>query len=136
MNYYNEIKNKLVENENYTRIKDSSKERYKVITYYEIGKILTEAGTKYGDNIIGKYSLKLQKEVGKKYSERSLRRMKQLYQEFNTEKWSPLVTKLSWSHYIVLMTLKDNNEIEYYLDITQNLRLSKRELEERIKKRV
>ena len=66
MNYYKEIKNKLVENENYTRIKDFSKERYKVITYYEIGKILTEAGTKYGDNIIGKYSLKLQKEVGKK----------------------------------------------------------------------
>ena len=43
------------------------------------------------------------------------------------------MTKLSWSHYIVLMTLKDNNEIGYYLDITQNLRLSKRELEERIK---
>ena len=66
MNYYNEIKNKLVENENYTRIKDFSNERYKVITYYEIGKILTEAGTKYGDNIIGKYSLKLQGDFPKK----------------------------------------------------------------------
>ena len=44
MNYYSEIKNKLIENENYARIKDYSKERYKVQTYYEVGKMLSEAG--------------------------------------------------------------------------------------------
>jgi len=42
-------------------------------------------------------------EVEKKYSERTLRRMRQLYLMFNNEKWSPLVTKLTWSHYIVLL---------------------------------
>ena len=59
--------------------------------------------------------------------------MRQLYQSFNNEKWSPLVTKLSCSHYIVLMALKDVNRIKYYLEVTEKLNLSKRELEKRIK---
>lgn len=33
MNYYNEIKNKLIDNEVYSKVKDYSKERHKVITY-------------------------------------------------------------------------------------------------------
>ena len=56
MNYYNEIKNKLIDNEVYSRIKDYSKERYKVITYFEIGRLLYQAGSEYGEDIIGKYS--------------------------------------------------------------------------------
>ena len=40
MNYYNEIKNKLIENEIYEKAKDYSKERHRVITYFETGKIL------------------------------------------------------------------------------------------------
>ncbi len=51
MNYYNEIKNKLIDNEVYSNVKDYSKERHKVITYFEIGRLLTEAGGKYGDNV-------------------------------------------------------------------------------------
>ena len=47
MNYYNEIKTKLIDNEIYSKVKDYSKERHKVITYFEIGKLLTEAGGKY-----------------------------------------------------------------------------------------
>ena len=52
MNYYNEIKNKLIDNELYSKVKDYSKERHKVITYFEIGRLLNEAGGRYGDNII------------------------------------------------------------------------------------
>ena len=52
MNYYNQIKNKIIDNEVYSRVKDYSKERHKVITYFEIGKLLNEARGKYGDNII------------------------------------------------------------------------------------
>ena len=52
MNYYNEIKNKIIDNEVYSKVKDYSKEKPKDITYFEIGKLLTEAGGKYGDNII------------------------------------------------------------------------------------
>ena len=64
--------NKLIDNELYLRVKDYSKERHKVITYFEIGKLLNEAGGKYGDNIIDEYSKKLVVEVGKKYNRRTL----------------------------------------------------------------
>ena len=36
MNYYNEIKNKLIEDEIYLKVKDYLKERHKIITYFEI----------------------------------------------------------------------------------------------------
>ena len=111
MNYYNEIKNKLIDNEVYSKVKDYSKEKHRVITYFEIGKLLYEAGSKYGESIIKNYSKKLIIEVGKKYSGRTLRRMRQLYQTFNSVKWSPLVTKLTWSHYVILMSIEDINKI-------------------------
>ena len=102
MNYYNEIKNKLIDDEIYSKVKEYSKERHKVITYFEIGKLLNEAGGKYGDNIIDEYSKKLVIEVGKKYNRRTLFRMKQFYNMFKDEKVSPLATQLSWSHYLIL----------------------------------
>ena len=68
MNYYEEIKNKIIDNEIYCKVKDYSKERNTVTTYFEIGRLLTEAGGKYGDNIIDEYSKKLVVEVGKKYN--------------------------------------------------------------------
>ena len=133
MNYYNEIKNKLIDNEVYSKVKDYSKERHKVITYFEIGKLLTEAGGKYGDNIIDEYSKKLVVEVGKKYNRRTLFRMKQFYNIISDEKVSPLATQLSWSHYTELLSIKDNNKLSYYINITKENNLSKRELRERIK---
>ena len=133
MNYYNEIKNKLIDNEVYSKVKDYSKERHTLITHYEVGKLLLEAGSKYGENIIGNYSNKLIVEVSKKYNARTLRRMRQLYQFFEKQKWSPLGTKLSISHIRQLFNLTDSNEINYYADQTVKRGLSKRQLEEIIK---
>ena len=133
MNYYNEIKNKLIDNEVYSKVKDYSKERHKVITYFEIGKLLNEAGGKYGDNIIDEYSKKLVVEVGKKYNRRTLFRMKQFYNIFNDEKVSPMVTQLTWTHYLILLPIKDNDAIYYYIKQVSKRNLSKRQLEEIIK---
>ena len=135
INYYNESKNKLIDNEVYAKVKNYSKERHKVITYFEIGKLLTEAGGKYGDNIIDKYSKRLIVEVGKKYNRRTLFRMKQLYNSFNDEKVSPLVTQLTWSHYLILLSVKDRNAIDYYINQITKRNLSKRQLEEIVKSR-
>ena len=131
--YYINIKNKLIDNEIYTKVKDYSKERHKVITYFEIGKILNEAGSKYGDSIIDKYSEKLVLEVGKKYNRRTLFRMKQFYNVFSNEKVSPVVTQLTWTHFLILLPLKDENRINYYVEQTIKRNLSKRQLEEIIK---
>jgi len=56
MNYYNEIKNKLIDNEITKKVKDYSKNKNDLNTYYNVGKLLSEAGTVYGEDIIGKYS--------------------------------------------------------------------------------
>ena len=133
MNYYNEIKNKLIDNEIYNKVKDYSKERNKVLTYFEIGKLLIDAGSIYGEDIIGKYSKKLMIEVGKKYNKRTLFRMKQFYIIFSDEKVAPLAQQLSWSHYIELLPLKDNNKILYYINQCKTLNLSRNELRDRIK---
>jgi len=133
MNYYNEIKNKLIDNEIYSRVKDYSKERHKVITYYEIGKLLNEAGGKYGDHIIDEYSKKLVIEVGKKYNKRTLFRMRQFYNVFRNEKVTTMLTQLTWSHYLLLLPLDNYNEIIYYINISKNNNLTQRQLQEKIK---
>ena len=132
MNYYNEIKKNLIKCEVYDKSKDFSKNKNRVITYFENGKLLNEAGKEYGKNVIKKYSEKLMIEVGKKYNERTLYRMRKFYEVFNNEKLTPLVSKLSWSHYIQLLSLKNVNEIIYYINVTLNNNLNKRELQERI----
>ena len=133
MNYYDEIKNKLIDNEIYEKVKDYSKERNRVKTYFEIGKLLSEAGRKYGESIIEKYSQQLILEVGKKYNKRTLFRMRQFYLVFSDKKVSPLGTQLSWSHCRALLSVKDYNKINYYISLAIGQNLSKRELELKIK---
>ena len=133
MNYYNEIKEKLINNEIYEKVKDYSKERNRVITYFEIGKLLNEAGKHYGENIIGEYSKKLVIEVGRKYNKRTLFRMKQLYNTFSNEKVSALLTQLTWTHCLELMTLKNLDEINYYALNVIKYNQNYRQLHDRIK---
>ena len=133
MDYYEEIKNKIIDNETYERVKDYSKERHRVITYYEIGKLLNEAGGKYGDNVINEYSKKLVVEVGKKYNRRTLFRMRQFYRTFSNEKVSTLSTQLSWSHYSELLSIKADDKLSYYLNLSIIQNIGVRELREKIK---
>ena len=133
MNYYDEIKNKIIDNEIYGKVKDYYKEKNTVITYFEIGRLLNEAGGKYGDNIIDEYSKKLVKEVGKKYNRRTLFKMKQFYNVFSDGKESTLLTQLSWSHYIELLPIKDFNKLLYYLNVCIDSKIDVRTLRSRIK---
>ena len=133
MNYYNEIKEQLIRSEIYDKVKDYSKDRHKVSVYFEIGRILYEAGKEYGKSIIKKYAEKLMIEVGTKYNERTLRRIRQFYETFKDEKWSTMWTKLCWSHYREVLSIKDINEIRYYLNECENKNLTQRQLHEIIK---
>ena len=133
MNYYNEIKERLIKSEIYDRVKDYTKDRNKVSVYFEIGRLLSDAGKEYGKNIIKQYFERLMIEVGKKYNERNLRYMRYFYEIFNNEKLYPLGTKLSWSHYRELLVVKNINAIMYYIDICEKNNLSRRQLHERVK---
>ena len=131
MNYYNEIKNKLIDNEVYKRVKNYSKNRNDLSTYYEVGKLLFEAGDHYGEGIIRDYSKRLTLELGRGYSKRNLWLMLKFYKL--NEKVQTLSAELTWSHYIELLSLENTNEINYYISIIEGYNLSVRELRERIK---
>ena len=59
--------------------------------------------------------------------------MRQFYRTFSNEKVSPLVTQLTWTHYLVLLSVKDSNAVNYYIDQIFKRNLSKRQLQEVIK---
>lgn len=64
MDYYEKIKSLFISNEVYKKVKDYSKNRSDVETYYNVGKLIVEAQggedrAKYGMGLIKKYSKKL-----------------------------------------------------------------------------
>ena len=131
MNYYNEIKKELINNEIYQKAKNYSKNRSDLITRYNVGKLLSEAGKHYGENIIEKYSRKLTIEFGKGYSKRNLWQMLQFYEL--KEKMQTLSAQLSWSHYCELLSLNCLEEIKYYIKVVEQNNLSVRQLRDKIK---
>ena len=131
MNYYEIIKQELINNEIYKKVKDYSKNRSDLQTYYNVGKMLSEAGKNYGEGIIKKYSEKLTNELGKGYTVTSLKYMRQFY--YLIDKGQPLAGQLSWSHFIELLPLKNIDEINYYIKVCEDKHLSKRELRKKIK---
>ncbi len=130
MNYYTEIKNQLINNEIIKRIKDYSKNKSDLTTYYNVGKLLSEAGKHYGEGIIKNYSKKLTEELGKKYSYRSLNYMLKYY---NFQKVQSLTANLSWGHWIELLSIKDIDKIKYYIYQCNTMLLTTRQLREKIK---
>ncbi len=72
MNYYDEIKNELINNEINRKVKNYVVNRSDLNTYYNVGKMLSEAGKHYGEGIIKEYSQRLTIELGRGYSKRNL----------------------------------------------------------------
>ena len=131
INYYEKIKQELLNNEISKLAKRNSINNSDLTTYYNVGKMLSEAGKSYGENIIGKYSEKLTQELGKKYNTTTLKRMRQFY--LLIEKGARFGHQLSWSHYVELLPLKDNNEINYYIKMCEQRNLDVRSLRNAIK---
>ena len=130
MNYYKEIKQELINNEITKRVKDYSKNRSDLNTYYNVGKLLSDAGKHYGEGIIKEYSKKLTNELGKGYGISNLKNMRKFYVITKSQSLNGLLT---WTHYCLLLSLNNTNKINYYIKITEQQNLSVRELRERIK---
>ena len=131
MNYYNEIKNELVNNEINRKVKNYSINKSDLDAYYNVGRMLSEADNHYGEGIIKEYSKRLTYELGKGYSKRNLWLMLKFY-ELN-EKVQTLSAQLSWSHYCELLSFENTDKINYYIELVKNNNLSVRQLRERIK---
>ena len=130
MNYYNEIKNELINNKINRKVKSYSINKSDLNTYYNVGKLLLDAGNQYGESIIKEYSLRLTEDLGPGYSQRNLRNMRKFYKV--SQKWQTLSAKLSWSHYCEILWF-DDNKFQYYIKITELNNLSIRQLRKRIK---
>ena len=131
INYYDEIKNELVNNEITKKVKDYSKNRSDLTTYYNVGKLLSKAGKHYGEGIIKEYSKRLTNELGKGYSISNLKRMRQFY--FVLEKGVAMPHQLSWSHILSILPIDDVDKINYYIKIAEEQNLSYRNLRLKIK---
>ena len=131
MNYYSEIKNELINNEITKKVKDYSKNRSDLTAYYNVGKLLSEAGKQYGEGIIKEYSKRLTNELGRGYTITRLKYMRRYYEVF--EKGPTLSDLLSYSHYCELIWFEDINKINYYIKISVEQNLSVRQLRELIK---
>jgi len=124
MNYYDEIKNELINNEIYKKVKDYSKNRNDLITYYNVGKLLIEAQggeekSEYGNKLIKEYSEKLTIELGKGYSKRNLYNMRLFYIKFcNQDIVQAMPAKLTWSHILEILNIDDRNKLLYWNNST------------------
>ncbi len=131
MNYYNEIKKELVNNEINRKVKRYSINKSDLNTYYNVGRMLSEAGNHYGEGIIKDYSNKLTIDLKIKYDVSSLNKMKKFY--LLIEKVATLSPNLSYSHYVELLPIDNVNEVKYYIRIIEEQNLSIRQLREKIK---
>ena len=141
MNYYNEIKNILIDNSIGRKVREYKSNQKDLESYYNVGKLLVEAQggeerAKYGNELMKEYSKKLTNELGKGYSVRMLQKMRQFY--LLTQKSPPLAAKfksinITWSNICEIMQLKNLEEIEYYLNLSNKLCLTKLELRTKIK---
>ena len=73
---------------------------------------------------------KLTTEFGKGFEERELRRMRQFYCVF--PKWGTLRPELTWSHYRLLIKVKDDNARLWYMNEAADQAWSSRQLDRQI----
>ena len=141
MNYYNEIKNILVDNAIGKKVREYKSNQKDLESYYNVGKLLVEAQggeerAKYGNGLIKEYSKRLTSELGKGYTVTRLKYMRTFYEL--VKKSPPLADQFknvntTWSNICEILYLKNIEEIKYYLNLSNKLCLTKRELRLRIK---
>ena len=103
--------------------------------YWNIGKIIMEIQqgeerASYGDTLLENLSKKLTKEFGRGYSSRNLRTMRKFY--FVYPIWKTLSSKLSWSHYLELLRIDEEQKRNFYMKECEKSRWSVRELSRQI----
>ena len=140
MNYYNEIKNILIDNAIGRKVREYKSNQKDLENYYNVGKLLIEAQggeerAKYGDGLIKEYSKRLTTELGKGYSTRNLKYMRNFYL---LAKGQPLAAQfkninMTWSNVCEILNLSNIEEMRYYLNLSNKLCLTKLELRTKIK---
>ena len=131
-----QLENVIIEIESNSQVRKLIDNEERLKGYYEIGRLLVEAQggasrAKYGDNLIKKWGEKLAQEYGKNYGTRNLELYRRFYLIFPIA--YTLCTQLTWSHFRLLLFIKNENERNYYINQVILNNLSVRELSNEIK---
>ena len=140
-NLFHEIKSLIIESRN-TIVRQVNSSM--VLTYYKIGEMIVEneqggkEKAKYGEEVLKELSIKLTDEFGKGFSLTNLKIIRKFFLTYSKgqtasdqlEKSPTLSSKfsLSWSHYVFLIRLEEQERSFYEIEATQN-NWSVRELE-------
>jgi len=106
-----------------------------VYTYFEIGRMIIEEEqngkerAEYGKQILKELSKRLNAEFGKGFSQRNLEQMRQFYLTYSKAQTLSAEFNLSWSHYLKLMRIDNEDERNYYQIEAYNNNWSLRELQ-------
>jgi len=112
-----------------------------ILVYWQVGKrinedILKHERASYGKQIVAGIAAELTKQYGRSFQSRNLRRMMQFATVFpDPEIVSPLVTQLSWTHFIILLSLKSQEARMFYAQKAIEGKWSKRELSRQIERK-
>ncbi len=104
--------------------------------YWNVGRLIVEAQggkekAKYGNELLKKWAEKLTKEYGKGYDYSNLARFRRFYLCFPI--LGPLGPILNWTILRKIISIKDENKRNYYINLCIENHLSKRELEREMK---
>ena len=107
--------------------------------YWRIGErinreVLGNQRAEYGKQIVATVAQQLQEEYGKRgFEKSSITRMMKFAKLFpNKQIVAPLAQQLSWSHFLMVMPLKDELQREFYLTMAASENWSKRMLQKEI----
>ena len=106
-----------------------------VTTYFEIGRMIVEEEQKgkeraeYAQQLINELSYKLSTEFGKGFSPTNIKQMRSFYLIYSKGQTVSDEFNLSWSHYLKLMRIDDENERRFYEIETYKNNWSLRELQ-------
>ncbi len=111
------------------------------LTYWQIGKkinehILRNQRAEYGERVVANISKELERQYGRSYTLRNVRKMMQFAETFpDFAIVTPLVTQLSWSHFVTLLSLKTEESRLFYAQKAIEERWSKRTLAYQIERK-
>lgn len=109
------------------------------LMYWHIGErinreVLGGERAAYGKQIVATLSQELTKEYGgSQFSVKNLNRMRLFAERFSDLSiWTPMVSKLSWSHFLQVIPIEDDLKRQFYLTMAADQRWSKRTLKAKI----
>lgn len=109
------------------------------LMYWHIGErinreILGGERAAYGKQVVATVSQQLTEEYGgSQFSVKNLNRMRLFAERFpDLSIWTPLVSKLSWSHFLQVISIEEEVKRQFYLTMAADQRWSKRTLKAKI----